>query len=566
MHNLLLLPEYRLKHGYGHIIRLLRYKQAHFPNAKFLIETDAQANRLRQASRDITPENYCFVDDVSGKNNILLIDKPVITTKDYRRYCRFANITVGLDSRGRGARYIDYIIDMLPRIKGQVGNITDPNLLPLVRGAQNQQKQRGCLIYFSGNRRKELMSRAYQFARRELCMAHDDVTGVLVSEDEKLPHDMRGIYAPAALAQHLPQYKTIITAFGITALEGLQASASVYLLNPTRYHVRVARKAGFRFMHAPRFTGMLSIRTKIMTHPKMQVPKKTTGNANIKDIIRKISDSHPLSCPACSHAPAAAQSRSGYRTLVRCDNCKLLYFKLHGLQPVNYSDTYFSTSYKDRYGKNYLNDFDKIVSASHTRIKYIKRLVKTAHPTLLDIGCAYGAFMHAASQYNFSVHGIDLDKQAVRYITDVLKYSARVDGIQNFNIPAEFDLGTFSVISMWYVIEHFDNVREVLQKINHLLPIGGVFALSTPNPHSIVDACYTDYSPSSSPAEHYSLISKKDMRRILNEWGFKIRFIVNHGHHPELFPRTSPVISTAISNFLHLGTTYSVYAQKIVSV
>ena len=328
MHNLLLLPEYRLKHGYGHIIRLLRYKQAHFPNAKFLIETDAQANRLRQASRDITPENYCFVDDVSGKNNILLIDKPVITAKDYRRYCRFANITVGLDSRGRGAGYIDYIIDMLPRIKGQVGNITDPNLLPLIRGAQNQQKQRGCLIYFSGNRRKELMSRAYQFARRELCAAHDDITGVLASEDEKLPHDMHGIYAPAALAQHLPQYKTIITAFGITALEGLRDNVSVYLLNPTRYHVRVARKAGFRFMHAPRFTGILSIRTKIMTHPKIQVPKKTTGNTNIKDIIRKISDSHPLSCPACSHAPAAAQSRSGYRTLVRCDNCKLLYFKI----------------------------------------------------------------------------------------------------------------------------------------------------------------------------------------------------------------------------------------------
>src|SRR5258708_6160605 len=93
---------------------------------------------------------------------------------------------------------------------------------------------------------------------------------------------------------------------------------------------------------------------------------------------------------------------------------------------------------------------------------------------LLDVGCAYGFFLHEAKRF-FDVSGIELAEDAAEH--------CRRSGLNVFTGQADETLlgrlGTTDVIVLHDVIEHLPSPRDTIALlVNHLDP-GGIIVITT---------------------------------------------------------------------------------------
>jgi SAM-dependent methyltransferase len=127
-------------------------------------------------------------------------------------------------------------------------------------------------------------------------------------------------------------------------------------------------------------------------------------------------------------------------------------------------------------------------------------------------------------------------------------------------------------VSLWYVIEHFEDPRRALEEIHRLLKPGGVLAFSTPSFSGISRRKSRRAFLEQSPPDHWTLWSPGDCRKILDTFGFTLKKIVSTGHHPERFPllgsraknKAGAVyrLLAGISRVFRLGDTFEVYGVK----
>ena len=130
------------------------------------------------------------------------------------------------------------------------------------------------------------------------------------------------------------------------------------------------------------------------------------------------------------------------------------------------------------------------------------------------------------------------------------------------------DADQFDALTMWFVIEHFQNLDAVLKGASKLVKTGGIFAFSTPSASGVS----ARFSPQKfflqSPADHFTLWEPSRAASILRRYGFRVVKIVYTGHHPERFPklaksRAKPTsfrfsLFSAVSHFFGLGDTFEV--------
>ncbi|MCL2139061.1 MAG: class I SAM-dependent methyltransferase, partial [Treponema sp.] len=285
---------------------------------------------------------------------------------------------------------------------------------------------------------------------------------------------------------------------------------------------------------------------------------------------------------ACSAASETgprenALARFPERTYRMCPRCGVIRMDRLNPPPIEYAQDYFFGQYKKQYGKTYLEDFPNLTAMARRRLAVIKGYVKPQKkdpPLLLDIGCAYGPFLAAAREEGFSPFGIDPAEEAVEYV----KQTFGIPAAQGFFPSAALDRARlpvsftppFDVITLWYVIEHFQDCVPALAEIRKLLKPGGVFAFATPSctgvsgrgsPHKFLER---------SPADHWTIWSPAACKKALALAGFRVVKITGSGHHPERFPllgqyaqnEKSPLyrILLAASKKFALGDTFEVYA------
>jgi SAM-dependent methyltransferase len=190
----------------------------------------------------------------------------------------------------------------------------------------------------------------------------------------------------------------------------------------------------------------------------------------------------------------------------------------------------------------------------------------------LDIGCAYGPFLAAAAEAGFSPAGIDPAEDAVRFVREKLKIPAFrgffPDPIRQITLRDR----SFQVITLWYVIEHFEDLRRVLREINRLLKPGGVLAFATPSFAGISARKSPGLFLEKSPPDHWTILDPRHIRPLLGRYGFRVQDLVVTGHHPERFPgflgraaaKSAPAnrLLSGLSRLGGLGDTFEVYAVK----
>ena len=525
---------------------------------------------------------------------------------------------VGIDEGGPCRRQFDYLLDLLPGLQRHKPNLSAPKLLPLPKNRRpvNFAKD-GPLRFLISFGAEDNTGLGYSTARalssRFLSPAFSSCLPEITLIAPIPPHDSKGkleeipgvkvIGKIPNLREHLAEYDLLITHFGLGAFEAIYARLPVLLVSPTAYHERLAKNAGFKsgVSHLFRVEFMKTLEAGTMEIAR-RFGLEDDQEEDLSSFMAGLAPRVPCVCPACEAVSGLASpvlarsSEAGYR---RCPRCRTIYQYRFKAPAIAYEKDYFFGFYKKLYGKTYLEDFPNLVKIGQKRLANIKAILesrprssyphsdalapqekgKVEKPKLLDIGCAYGPFLAAAAAEGFYPTGIEPIEEAVSYVKEKLGFPCW-QGFFPAAVPEKYrsafiDGGYhFDVISLWYVIEHFEEPGAVLRRISSLLKAGGVLAFSTPSYSGISGRKSLRLFLKNSPSDHWIIWKPSSCKLILKQYGFRLRKIVITGHHPERFPFFGRFIKPGkqnlpyrllllISRLFRLGDTFEAYGVKI---
>ncbi len=264
-------------------------------------------------------------------------------------------------------------------------------------------------------------------------------------------------------------------------------------------------------------------------------------------------------CPLCGSERKILLSSGLYK----CRNCGCGFNTKHKL--LDYTDSYFTSDYKNQYGKTYEEDFDNIYSISKNRIEQIKKISTGENNSILDIGSALGFFLKCASDEGYKrTLGIEISPFASKYCITKFGIETISNSFSNIEISEKFD-----VVTSWYFIEHNYDTVQTLHKIFSFLENGGIFAITVPSIFGPLYYFNRNEWIKTHPEDHRVDFSPASVKKILKRIGFKKIKIKSAGFHPErvfnsksfLFPIMKNIY-IAFSKILNFSDTIEVYAIK----
>ena len=186
-------------------------------------------------------------------------------------------------------------------------------------------------------------------------------------------------------------------------------------------------------------------------------------------------------------------------------------------QPKNLDKYYQTTNYISHTDQS-TNFFEKIYSIAkkytlHKKTKLINQFSNNGK-TLLDIGCGTGEFLVTAKKENWTIFGVEPNKQAREKA--VSKKLNVVEHLENLGQQK------FNVISLWHVMEHLPDLKNQIKKITNLLAEEGTLIIAVPNFKSNDAIHYKEYWAAYDTPRHLWHFSQKAISELFKEQNFKI--------------------------------------------
>lgn len=494
----------------------------------------------------------------------------------------FRNIApvICLDDGGAGRILADYCIDTIPSPERKnPPNCADAAFLRLPRRRKNGTGpviERVLVIAGGLNEAGQALPAARAAARLlpEVFCIDPEATS---EKDDEYSANVRIIPPVPELRETLASYDLVITHYGLTAFEALAAGCRVILFSPTVYHYRLARHTGFTALPPGkiRIHGLRKLIRRSIARPSGITPE--TVQRDLAGFLATFTGSRRLRCPLCGSAEASVVHRRPASTISRCRSCGMLYTSFQTGRASSYEREYFFDDYRAQYGKTYLDDFENIKKNGTVRMGILEGIQKRYLPLLkshekrvFDIGCAYGPFLAAAKDAGWETAGTDVCADAVEWVNTRLGIPAICAAFPALSRETVAALRPFSAVTLWYVIEHFEDLEPVFARIRELLIPGGILAFSTPSGTGISARASRNSFLRSGPEDHYTIMEPGRIRRQLERYGFRALVVRSTGHHPERFPGCSRCRPGSLlwkflytcSRLFRLGDTFEVYAMK----
>lgn len=521
----------------------------------------------------------------------LVVSDPFRSTKTEIEPLRSIGPVVALDDGGSGRDRADFIIDTIPSLPGRRRKFFQG--IPRKSGASFSRAncQDAAFLPLPSRRREAPVSIIQTVlvvagGCNEAALAHPAAmaaatlfpTVTVIDPTGIQPADGYTVIAPVEnLREKLAEYDLIITHYGLTAFEALAAGCKVILFSPTQYHWRLGKNAGFSVLKKGKIS--VSAIQKIVEQgigvPPIITPK--TQSRDLATFIARLADGRKFHCPLCGADTPKVIHRQESRTLAVCTSCTMTYTSFETGRETSYTHAYFFEEYRSQYGKTYLEDFDSIKKMGVGRMVVIQKIrnrllskLSNDDLLLLDVGCAFGPFLSAASDAGWKPMGIDVSSEAIEWVTANLGFPAVQAAFPAFDRNLLPETDRFAALTLWYVIEHFEDLEPVFEKIREILFPGGILAFSTPSGSGISARTARQSFYDRSPLDHFTLWKPSRVRRQLARYGFHVVKIVSTGHHPERFPFSEGVKPNSygwkfrllLSRLFCLGDTFEVYAIK----
>ncbi len=574
----LLVPSCKKGNGTGHLQRsiLLYGEIKKRASAEILLPCDPPLPSITA----FLEKNICKEDIITGTVpsgrlwDFIIVDKRETEEKEWAVW-RERGVVIGIDEGGNERDKFPFLIDILPGVyNDKPANIINPSFMELpsseyrkhLSSKRGSEKPLSLLISFGGEDPAGLTEHTVASLMTTGLVLPDQITIVKgpLFGNRKFPEGTRVLSSPEFLRNIIFQYDLLFTSFGLTAFEAAAAGIKVVLLNPSKYHRKLSRKAHFFEV------GVRKIIKKRLIHAlknpeEIPVPSAGTVSSGIPllaDFLLSLAVPAVQRCPVCSGYDRSAVERFSDKTFFTCHQCGMRYLISFSATRESYRNDYFFSEYKKQYGKTYLDDFDHIRNLSSKRLHTLSKW--TEGKRILDVGCAYGPFLKESARKGWIPEGIEIVEEAAAYVRTELGIPVLCASFEQAAVTGRYD-----AVTMWFVLEHFRNVGTVLEKVNRIVKYGGLFAFSTPNSSGITGKSRRRVFYRQSPGDHFTIWNPRTAKKILRMYGFRVVKIRITGHHPERFPGmfkgTAGIkrkIILFVSVIMRLGDTFEVYAVK----
>lgn len=221
-------------------------------------------------------------------------------------------------------------------------------------------------------------------------------------------------------------------------------------------------------------------------------------------------------------------SKKPYR-IIKCSNCSMI--SIYPIPSKNFIQRHYNDPLypKSAYFRNITINFKGSPEAK----LFLKglNLIEKLHPNkgkILDVGCSSGVFLNMAKDRGWEILGIDISKDFVNYAKKNFKLDIRYGFLKDFS----FKENSFDVVTLWDLIEHVREPKELLKEVCKILKPEGIVLILTPNQNSLIKKTTNlsyklSFGRWKAPANvvydihHLYYFSKKNITMLLNKIGFK---------------------------------------------
>lgn len=254
----------------------------------------------------------------------------------------------------------------------------------------------------------------------------------------------------------------------------------------------------------------------------------------------------------------------GIFNIVKCNNCSFVYTNPR-LTSKQLDELYSSNKILGGNWRNFPYLFDKnqpdeLQDLSNSAIKYDtleswkERIFRKYAPNyvgmkMLDIGCGAGKFVRQCLDLGIDAYGIDLSKDRIEY--GIKEYSLEGRIWQGTLIEEQNKHIKYDIITLWDVIEHVPNPKEILNEIRKIISIDSKLFILTMSLDSFTYKLYRSRWFYIHPPQHLSYFSHKTMEKMLRSEGYKLEGIeMDHTRDKNVIHLAYRVLIGAINHLL----------------
>ena len=245
--------------------------------------------------------------------------------------------------------------------------------------------------------------------------------------------------------------------------------------------------------------------------------------------------------------------KDGY-PIARCRACGLVQVDVElerGHLEEIYNEDYFT---KDELFHGYVGERTLRLQSGARFAQTLARLVPGGR--LLDVGCAAGFFLHAASRH-YDVTGVELSPYASEYARREFGLRVLTGDVTEAGLDGE----SFDVVTLWNTIEHMADPRGALDTIAALTRPDGLLVISTGDVTGpLARQGLADWNLMS-PPYHLFFFSPRTIDLLLGAVGFRLRRIVYDGVVAAGGPLASG-LARRVATLAGLGNVMTVYAFR----
>lgn len=223
-------------------------------------------------------------------------------------------------------------------------------------------------------------------------------------------------------------------------------------------------------------------------------------------------------CAACGSARSAERGQKNGFHIMACQSCGTLY-----TTPA--TTTSSAHDYDNYYDKENLSVPDFINKRLDEIVAAFSSYRKTGR--LLDVGFGAGSLIEAAARGGWTASGVEVSQPAVEHVKS-LGFNVFCGELTEARYPDDH----FDVVTASEVLEHVPEPRALVAEMARIVRPGGLLWATTPHGRGVSSKALGLKWSVVSPPEHLQLFSRRSIKEMLAEAGFRRVRIFTHGINP----------------------------------